>query len=103
MKIPVVSQRNTSHLSLSKSQTSSPKHNNGKHNQGHQITSVHAIHPDFVQVRLPSGNIGFVPVQRNVGFVPVQRNVGFVQVNNPIICVVSQRPIVSPLVRIVPH
>lgn len=99
MKIPVVSQRNTSHLSLSKSQTSSPKHNNGKHNngkhnQGHQITSVHAIQPDFVQVRLPSGNIGFVPVQRNVGFV---------QVNNPIICVVSQRPIVSPLVRIVPH
>ena len=92
MKIPVVSQRNTSHLSLSKSQTSSPKHNNGKHNQGHQITSVRAIQPDFVQVRLPSGNIGFVPVQRNVGFV---------QVNNPIICVVSQQPNVSPLVRIV--
>ena len=93
MKIPVVSQRNNSQTT-SKSHESSPKYNNGKHNQGHQKTFVHAIQPDFLQVALPSGNIGFVPVQRNVGFV---------QVNNPIICVVSQRPIVSPLVRIVPH
>jgi hypothetical protein len=90
MKIPVVSQRDTSHLSSPKPPTSSPKppisspkhnkgkHNNGKHNQGHQITFVHVVQPDFVQVRLPSGNIGFVPIQKNVGFV---------QVKNPVMCI----------------
>ena len=70
MQIPKVQQRDTSHLP--KPQTSSPtKHKNGKHNQGQQITFVHAVKPYFVQVGLPSGNIGFVPIQKNVGFVPM--------------------------------